>query len=487
MKKNILFVLVGVVLGVVLSRASDLTAGSVFSGSNTQPISALPAGPSAFPSFAELAKKVQPAVVNVSTTKVIKRQQVAPFRQFGQQDPFEDFFNKFFEGGPREQHQNSLGSGFVINKEGYILTNNHVVAQADEIMVTLVDGRKFKSTVVGTDPQSDLAVIKIKAPGDVPFVPLGDSDKVEPGEWAMAIGNPFGFSHTVTVGVISAKGRLVEGGSFGKFLQTDASINPGNSGGPLFNTSGEVIGINSMIYGMGTGIGFAIPINLAKELLPQLIAKGSVTRGWLGVAVQKVTPDLAKSFNLENEEGALIADVYPGSPADKAGLKRGDIVSLYNDKKIAEPFDLTAYVGQTAVGKSAQLKVIRAGKAMTLAVTVGKREEEKLAAKGGKGKSEEEDQGASDLLGLLVRNLRLDEQKDLGLSESGGVVIQRVDPNSPAEQSDVHEGDVLLEINGEADKDVGTHQLLTQKLKKGSIVRLLLHRESATIYVAFTL
>ena len=471
MKKKFLWMAMGGVLGLIAAQAPDLDAGSW-------------AGQLSAPSFAELAKKVQPAVVNISTTKVIKRRvpQMSPFGG-GPQDPFEDFFNKYFEGVPREQRRNSLGSGFIINKDGHILTNNHVVEGADEVLVTLADGRKFKAAVAGTDPQSDLAVLKIKAGGDVPFLALGDSDKAEPGEWVMAIGNPFGFSHTVTVGVISAKGRLVEGeNSYGKFLQTDASINPGNSGGPLFNGQGEVIGINSMIYGMGTGIGFAIPINLAKQMVPQLIAKGSVTRGWLGVAIQRVTPELAKSFKLDNEKGALIADVYPGSPADKGGLKRGDIVTQFGDKPIEEPYDLTLFVAQTPVGKPSELTVLRAGKEMKLTVSVAKREEEKVSARAPGAPSEE---AKSDALGLVVRSLRLDEQRESGLTE--GVVIQRVEPESSAEMSDVREGDLLLEINGKPIKTVEDYQQAGATLKKGEVARLLLRRGTATIHVAFTI
>ena len=431
------------------------------------------------PSFVELAKRVQPAVVNVSTTKEVRRgAQRMPHSD--PNDPFNDSFNKFFEGGPQEQRQTSLGSGFIINKQGYILTNNHVVEQADEIIVQLKDGRKFKADVAGTDPQTDLAIIKIKAGEDLPYVILGDSDVVEPGEWVMAIGNPFGFEHTVTVGVVSAKGRAIAGGPYAKFIQTDASINPGNSGGPLFNTRGEVIGINTMIYGMGTGIGFAIPINIAKELTPQLISKGSVTRGWLGVTMQRITPELAKSFNLpETQGGALIADVYPGSPAVEAGLKTGDIVTEFDGEAVKEPYDLSLIVGRTKVGKKVDVTVLREGKEQKLSVKIGQREEEPTK------KETETEPGKTDLLGLAVRDLRVEESKEASIRAGEGVVIEQVGSGSAAESADVHAGDILLEVNGTRLKGVEDYQKSREDLKKGSVVRLLIKRESATVYVAF--
>src|SRR3989338_4343783 len=436
------------------------------------------------PSFADLAKKVQSGVVNVSTTKVVRRAPNPMMRHFGPNDPFEDFFDKFFEGVPQEQQQNSLGSGFIINKEGYILTNNHVVERAEEIIVRLKDGRKFKAKMVGTDPQTDIAVIQIKTGEDLPFVELGDSDASEPGEWVMAIGNPFGFSHTVTVGVVSAKGRLVgEGGPYAKFIQTDASINPGNSGGPLFNSRGQVIGINSMIYGMGTGIGFAIPINLAKELVPQLIAKGSVTRGWLGVQIQRLTPELAESYGLKLEQGALIGSVLPGSPAQEAGIKRGDIVLEYDGRKIEDPFDLSAYVAQTQIGKKIALKILRDGKETTIEAKVGKREEEEVS----KGQTpQEKEEALSDVLGLAVRSITPEEAQHLNLpAGQRGVLVEQIQPRSSAEDHDVREGDILLEINGIATNSAADYSREVKKLKKGDLVRLLVGGGAMTIFVAF--
>lgn len=481
---TILFV--GLFLGVALSQGADLVASAYFSDQNlqAQPASWAASSGKEITSFADLAKKVQPAVVNIATTKIVRRR-FSPFPRFGPNDPFDDFFDRFFDGAPREQKQNSLGSGFIINKEGYILTNNHVVERADEVVVHLADGRQLKAETIGTDPESDLAVIKIKTPEDLPFVPLGDSDAVEPGEWAMAIGNPFGFEHTVTVGVVSAKGRIVGGSHapYARFIQTDASINPGNSGGPLFNSKGEVIGINTMIYGMGTGIGFAIPVNLAKELVPQLISKGSVTRGWLGVTIQAITPELAKSFGMEPDaNGVIVSDIFPDSPAAKSELKRGDVIIEYNGKPVDETFDLTLMVARTGVGKTAKLKVLRNGEETVVKVKIGKRDPE---IAGGKEPTERDIEG--DIVGLVVRNLRLDEQREFGLSDRGGVMVQRVEPSSAAESANVREGDILLELNGKQIRNTDDYQKATQSLKKGDIARLLLRRGSATIYVAFTL
>src|SRR5210317_1359920 len=307
--------------------------------------------PHAPTSFTELVDQVANEVVNISTTTVIKRgpgpSQFGPHKQF--RDFFgDDFFERFFGQMPKERRQRSLGSGVVIDpKKGYILTNNHVVANAEEINVRLVDGKEYKAEVVGRDPKTDLALIKTKKSLDVKSgAPLGDSDTVKVGEWVMAIGNPFGLERTVTVGILSAKGRVIGAGPYDDFLQTDAAINPGNSGGPLFNMKGEVIGINTAIVASGQGIGFAIPINIAKELLPQL-EKGKVIRGWLGVSIQEVTEDIAKSFKLEKAEGALVAEVIEDSPAEKSGLERGDIVISFDGKNVASPNELQRAVANT--------------------------------------------------------------------------------------------------------------------------------------------
>ena len=280
-------------------------------------------------SFVKLAKELNPVVVNISTTQVIKQRPMVPFPEF--RSPFEDFFGdefrNFGEAPEREFKRQSLGSGFIINKEGYILTNNHVVENAEEIIITLSEKREkeYKAKVIGKDTRLDVALIKVDANGDLPVAALGDSDKLEIGEWVMAIGNPFGLSHTVTAGIVSAKGRVIGAGPYDNFIQTDAAINPGNSGGPLFNLKGEVIGINTAIIAGGQGVGFATPINMAKDILLQLKEKGKVTRGWIGVSIQEVTPDLAQSFGLKDKQGALVSSVNKDEPADKGGIKTRDI------------------------------------------------------------------------------------------------------------------------------------------------------------------
>jgi serine protease Do len=316
-------------------------------------------------SFADLVKKVKPAVVNISTTKTV-RVPGNPFKHFfgPQQGPFGDFFGQFFGDVPdREMKQRSLGSGFIIDKAGYILTNNHVVQGADEIKVKLASGAEYTAKVVGRDPKTDLALIKISSLfKDLPTLPLGDSDSMQVGDWVLAIGNPFGLEQTVTQGIISASGRVIGSGPYDNFLQTDAPINPGNSGGPLINLKGEVIGINTAIVAAGQGIGFAIPASTAKAVVAQLREKGKVVRGWIGVSIQTVTPDLAKAFGLKEVQGALVADVVPGGPAEKGGIKRGDVVVAFDGKNVKSSSDLTWIVAETPVGKTVDVKVMRGGK-----------------------------------------------------------------------------------------------------------------------------
>ena len=299
----------------------------------------------------------------------------------------EDFFNHFFGQMPeRDLKQQSLGSGFIVDKEGYILTNNHVVEEADDIRVTLLDGRSYDAEVKGRDPKTDIALIRIKPENGLPVATLGDSDALLVGEWVIAIGNPFGFGHTVTAGVVSAKDRTIGAGPYDAFIQTDASINPGNSGGPLFNARGEVVGINSAIIASGQGIGFAIPINIAKSIMEQLREKGSVTRGWLGVQIQALTPELRESLDLSAEGGALVAGVIKGDPAEKAGLKAGDVVVEFDGRSVRSDRDLVSIVGNTPVGRKVALKVVRDGKTLTLEVKVARRSDDKdEAAAGGRG------------------------------------------------------------------------------------------------------
>ena len=440
-------------------------------------------------SFADLAEKVQAAVVNISTSKKPQmRQQMMPFPRFGPSDPFDQFFDKFFEGRPQQQgpQQHSLGSGFIIDGKGTILTNSHVVSQADEIEVELSDGRKFKAEVVGSDEKTDIAVIRIKPKGDLPTVALGDSAKLRPGDWVMAIGNPFGLEHTVTVGVVSAMGRLIGGGPYARFIQTDASINPGNSGGPLFDIEGEVVGINTMIYAGGQGIGFSIPIDLAKQILPQLLDKGSVSHGWLGVAIQRITPELAKSFGLEKEEGALVTEVYGGSPAAKAGLMRGDVIMEFNDEDVEDPYDLSLYVGNSKPGDTAKIEVLRNGKEKEFNIKIGT-QDDKTASTGKAGK-EQAVPGKADAIGLVVKTITPQDAHKLDVpSHFSGIVVSRVEPGSVAERSDVRSDDVILEMNDAKIQNIDDYEKAVKGLKQGDLVRLFIKRGRASVYLAFRL
>jgi serine protease Do len=350
----------------------------------SQEIQAQPAPPvpGDFPgSFSELAAKARPSVVNISAVKVVEVSPLGLENPLGSDEPFRDFFRHFFgKQLPRKFKQRSLGSGFIIDKDGLVLTNNHVVANTEDIEVTLADDATHKAEIVGRDPRTDLALIRIKAGKALEPLALGDSDSLDTGDWVVAIGNPFGLGSTVTAGIVSAKYRELRA-TYHEFIQTDASINPGNSGGPLLNTNGQVIGINTAIFsqtGGNIGIGFATPVNVARELLPQL-RTGEVIRGWIGVAIQEVTPALQKKFGLETRKGALVGDVTEGGPAEEAGIQRGDVIVSFSGKKVDEVRDLARGVARTPVGETVPVEVIREGDHKTMKVTVKKLEEERLS------------------------------------------------------------------------------------------------------------
>ena len=323
--------------------------------------------------FVRVAERVTPSVVNISTVTTGKGQSPhEQFRPFGNDPFFRDFFDRFFEGMPHRRQQTSLGSGLIIEKGGLILTNNHVVKDADEITVKFSDKHELKGKVVGTDPKTDLAVIRVPAKEDLPVAALGDSDALHVGEWAIAIGNPFGLDHTLTVGVVSATGRSEVGiATYENFIQTDASINPGNSGGPLLNIKGEVIGINTAIVASGQGIGFAIPVNMARKVMGDLVKKGKVTRGWLGVGIQKLTPELAKSFGVSIDDGILVSQIMPKSPAEIAGLKTGDLILGVDGKPLKDPRQLQALIAEADIGKTLEMSIIREKEKRTLKIKVG--------------------------------------------------------------------------------------------------------------------
>ena len=376
----------------------------------------------------------------------------------------------------------SLGSGFIINRKGYILTNDHVVENADKIMVALTNGRNYPGKVVGRDSKTDVALLKIDAGGDLPAAPLGDSGQLKVGEWVIAIGNPFGFDHSVTAGIISAKGRFIPG-SYNDYIQTDASINPGNSGGPLIDLQGAVIGVNSAIYtrtGSSMGIGFAIPINLVKEELPELHTIGKVSRGWLGVYIQKVTAPLAQSLGLEEPRGALIADVLKGGPAMAAGLRRGDVIVAYDNKPIKDSQELPLMVGETPVGHKAIVKFVRDRAIREVAVTITPSHEEEIQKT--LATQEQAPSAHGTRLGLDVQAITPEVARQLGMTDRSGVVITEVQPGSAADDAGLRRRDIIMEVDRKPVKDVQSYEraLAANGAKP---VLLLIQRSGNTLFV----
>ena len=434
--------------------------------------------------FADIAKKFSTAVVNISTQKIFKGDKgkgrfFGPGPRPGPQDPFRDFFEKFFPDMPRNRTQRSLGTGFIINAKGLIITNDHVVKNADKIKVKMAGkgGKEYTAKVKGRDPQTDLALLQIDSKETFPFLVLGNSDAIQVGDWVVAIGNPFGLGHTVTQGIISAKGRIIGATRYDNFLQTDAAINPGNSGGPLLNLKGEVVGINTAIVATGQGIGFAIPSNLAQNIIQQLQEKGKVVRGMLGVQVQTVTPEMAKAFGLSEPKGALVAEVHPDTPAQKAGLKREDIIIEFNGQPIKEMNELPRLVAATAPGTKITLKVLRDGKEKTIPITVTELKEERFAKD--TGDAEEESP-----VGLVVEDLDAQLARRLGLKESKGVVVVRLKAGSAAAEAGLRRGDVILEINGQEVLNIKGFQKIMSKVPKKSFARILVKRRGRTLFFA---
>jgi len=426
-------------------------------------------------SFADLAEKWRPAVVNISTTQTVKSGRGfsgnMPRNFF---DP-DEFFRRFFGDLPeREYRQNSLGSGFIISDDGFILTNNHVVARADKIKVKLSNGKEYDAEVKGKDPNTDLALIKIKAEEKLPRVVLGDSDKLRVGDWVFAIGNPFGLDHTVTAGIVSAKGRVIGAGPYDNFIQTDASINPGNSGGPLFNLDGEVVGINTAIVAQGQGIGFAVPVNLAKDILKDLKEKGHVTRGWLGLSIQDITPDMAENMKLPDRRGALVGQVFPGDPADKAGIKTGDIIIAIDGRQVQDTHELLRIVAALPVGKKVEVRIRRNGREETKALIVGERKDLREIASGSK---------ANEQLGLTVQEITPEMARILKLTERGGVVITRIKPDSPAEDAGLKVNDVILQVNRLRVQSLKDFTDELARTTKEEPVMFLIKRDDAALFV----
>jgi serine protease Do len=398
-----------------------------------------------------------------------------PFREFFG----EEFLERFFGEQPQRE-RNSLGSGVIVDRRGYILTNNHVIERADEIEVRLSDKRKFKAKVVGKDPKTDLAVIKVDATESLPVVKLGDSGKIRIAEWVMAIGNPFGLDQTVTVGVVSAVGRSDVGiTTYEDFIQTDASINPGNSGGPLVNMSGEVVGINTAIVATGQGIGFAIPINMAREITDRLIAQGRVVRGWLGIGIQELTEELAAQFGVKADEGVLVGNVMKDSPAEKGGLKTGDIVQEFNNTKITSVRQLQREVAQGSVNAPAKVKVLREKQPMTLTVVLGEQPTETAAAPAeAPGPAE-----TAERFGFTVQDLTPELREQLKAPAGIGVVVSGVDDGGPAAKAGLRAGDVIAEVNRERVRHAADFARLVAQTRKGSNLLLLVQRDGNSRFV----
>ena len=460
-----------------------VSPGTLFAlSSHTQPL--------ASNIFVEIAKKQNPAVVNVSTkakAETAHKNFRVPRPGPGQNkspDPFRDFYDRFFGERPNQRPKRGMGSGFVIDKEGHILTNYHVIEGAGEIVVILDDNgteKEYTATLVGSDPKTDIALIKINRESgdnkDFPFLRLGSSENLEVGEWVVAIGNPFGLSHTVTVGVVSALGRSIGAGPYDEFIQTDASINPGNSGGPLINIEGDVIGINTAIIsgntGGNVGIGFAIPIDIAKGILKDLRERGTVTRGWLGVMIQKITPDLAKSFGLSQSEGALVGDVIPDGPAAKGGVKRGDVIVMFDGQQVKDMEDLPKIVAATRPNSVVDVEVIRDGSRMTLSVSIELLED-----------SQETVVAKADPLGLQVQDITEGLAQSLKLESVEGVLVSDVTAGNAAAEAGIRRGDVISEMNSSIVKDMRDYQNLMASVQKGSSVLFLVKRGGSTIYIA---
>jgi serine protease Do len=425
-------------------------------------------------SFTDLADASSPAVVNIRTVKTLKSGGRVYRHFFGgpnrPNDPFQDFFKKFFDdNNPGQFRQDSLGSGFIFDAEGYIVTNNHVIADADEIQVKLKNGVEFDAEIIGSDSSTDLALIKIKPDQDLPALTLGDSDQLKVGQWVIAIGNPFGLEHTVTAGIVSAKGRLIGAGPYDDFIQTDASINPGNSGGPLINMNGEVVGINTAIVAGGDGIGFAIPINMAKSVINQLKETGEVSRGWLGVAIQDLDAELKRYYGVEN--GVLIAEVFPGDPAEKAGIKPKDIVISVNGAPVDASRDLSRRIADIPEDGTAELEINRGGKTMKIKVKVAKRDDSRTAMQPG-----DRTVLPADTFGIRVADITPEIAEQFQIRDTEGAVVMDVASGSTADQAGFATGDLIREINHKPVKNAKDYQAVIDKAKKGDTLEFLVKR-----------
>ncbi len=440
------------------------------------------------PDFTKLVENNAAAVVNISTTFKAPENQLPPgmnLPQIPEDSPFHDFFRKFFEDQPRGQQpyedSSSLGSGFIISKDGYVITNNHVVKDAKEVVVRLADRREYVAEIIGTDARSDLAVLKIDGE-DLPTVKLGDSSKLKVGEWVLAIGSPFGFDHSVTAGIVSAKGRSLPKENYVPFIQTDVAINPGNSGGPLFNLDGEVVGVNSQIYsrtGGFMGLSFAAPINVVESVYKQLRETGRVSRGWLGVLIQDVTRELAESFGMQHPHGALVSRVLPESPAADAGIQVGDIIVRYDGVSVSTSSDLPPMVGSTQVGSSVEVEIIRDGNAETIEMEIEELPEDDQTLAG---RPDMDAAEPANRLDIQVKDLTAQQREQLDLPENG-VVVEEVG-EGPGRQAGIQPGDILLMLNNTKVRDAEHFAELIDELPANKSVPVLVQRQGGPMFLA---
>ncbi|MGI9440442.1 MAG: DegQ family serine endoprotease [Parvibaculales bacterium] len=451
----------------------------------------LPASSRPMPNgFADLAESLVPSVVNISTTATVQRS-AGPG-----QPPFNDFFEEFFRDRrmPQRKHKvSSLGSGFVIDPNGIIITNNHVIEEADEITVNFSDGSKYEAKILGRDPKTDIAVLKVEAKKPLPFVPMGDSKKVRVGDWAIAIGNPFGLGGSLSAGIISAVNRDINSGPYDSFIQTDAAINRGNSGGPLFNMDGEVIGVNSAIIspsGGSVGIGFAIPSNLASNIIGQLQKYGETRRGWLGVRIQQVTDELAGNLGLDKPHGALVSEISPDSPAEKGGLKVGDVIVRFDGKKVPHMRDLPRIVADTEVDTEVLVEVMRRGKKRKLRIVTGRLDEPNLVRTGNDNQQQSKKGNGQTILGMRLTNLDARTRSEMDLPEEMiGTLVSDVDPDDRGFENGIRRGDIIVEIAQNPTPNVAATIAAfkaAQKAKANSVLVLVNSRGSLR-FVSFKL